>query len=125
MSSTHVSLWSTPRNLLKKQKSFMETPELMIGKSHPSTNRRVLQKQLSVDQMQNLKFQTQNFPNNSQHQQNQLQLQQQQQRTNHQETSGLKIVANNMNNHINNNNHRNKRHHLLNQPQPTNSGKNE
>lgn len=129
MSSTHVSLWSTPRNLLKKQKSFMETPELMIGKSHPSTNRRVLQKQLSVDQMQNHRSWTtsstpQNLPNNSQHQLNQLQLQQQQ-RTNHQETSGLKIVANNMNNHTNNNNHRNKRHNLLNQPQPTNSGKNE
>lgn len=123
MSSTHVSLWSTPRNLLKKQKSFMETPELMIGKSHPTSNRRVLQKQLSVDQMQNTRSWT-GTPMHAPPQQNQLQ--QQQQRTNHQETSGLKIVANNMSNHINNNNHRNKRHHLLNQPQPTTTtGKNE
>lgn len=122
MSSTHVSLWSTPRNLLKKQKSFMETPELMIGKSHPTSNRRVLQKQLSVDQMQNTRSWT-GTPMHAPPQQNQLQ---QQQRTNHQETSGLKIVANNMSNHINNNNHRNKRHHLLNQPQPTTTtGKNE
>lgn len=116
MSSTHVSLWSTPRNLLKKQKSFMETPELMIGKSQTTINRRVLQKQLSVDQMN-----TRNAPIPPNPQQNQLQ----QQRTSHQDTSGLKIVANNMNNHINNNNnHRNKRHHLLNPP-PATTGKNE
>lgn len=130
MSSTHVSLWSTPRNLLKKQKSFMmerptTTPELMIGKTTTINHRRVLQKQISVDQMQSTRSSWNN--NNAPSSPNNVTTLQQPRTNNlhqHQETSGLKIVANNMNNINNNNNHRNKRHHLLNQPLQT-TAKNE
>uniref|UniRef100_A0A336KQ14 CSON014319 protein n=1 Tax=Culicoides sonorensis TaxID=179676 RepID=A0A336KQ14_CULSO len=132
MSSTHVSLWSTPRNLLKKQKSFIiETPsELVIRKTQATTHRRVLQKQLSVDQnlIQNCNrnWTAANSPSAQNHNLNtNYNNQEQQQRTN--EPSGLKIVANNLNNNPNNSNnsnshHRNKRHHLQAQMIP---GKNE
>lgn len=124
MSSTNISLWSTPRNLLRKQKSLIEPPthfrshtqNLFVG--NPMTNnnvnlnqnghKRTLHKQFSVDQNMSRTWTITNNNSNQQPQQ-----QQQQPRTtnytnisnnnnsisNTNTESGLKIIANNLNGH--------------------------
>lgn len=123
MSSTNISLWSTPRNLLRKQKSLIEPPthfrshtqNLFVG--NPMTNnnvnlnqnghKRTLHKQFSVDQNMSRTWTITNNNNSNQ----QPQQQQQQPRTTNYTNisnnnncisnteSGLKIIANNLNGH--------------------------
>lgn len=113
MSSTNISLWSTPRNLLRKQKSLIEPPthfrshtqNLYVGNPMTTVNlnqsqngqKRTLQKQFSVDQNISRTWTITNNNNSTQPR-----------TTNHTNVSnnnnintesGLKIIANNLNGH--------------------------